>query len=338
MRTTRLVPLLLATLALAGTLLAQTPGPPAPKAGNPVVFMATTEGDLEIELFRDTAPKTVANFIGLAMGTKEFTDPRSGKKVKRPFYDGLTFHRVLRGYIIQGGCPLGNGKGTPGYEFEDEIDAPRRLERGVIAMANRGPNTNGSQFFITLVDTPQLAGRQTVFGRVIKGMDAVDRIGKVPVGSRGRPLREVLIILVRVKAAAAGEWVLDREYMERAFAEATLEATLERLRKEGWVGTPEQLVALEAEAKRLAKQTADKMRFDLSVHPDGKFETHGMIEGQAFSVAGTWAQDGITVKFTRTRVAGMDKADPVTEVGFLEGDVLTLRKPGQMDGIRLIRK
>ena len=245
---------------------------------NPVYVIQTTFGDIEVELFQDEAPKTVANFIGLAEGTKEFKDSKTGKTVKRPFYDGLIFHRVIKNFMIQGGCPLGNGQGGPGYVFDDEIDAKAlgldkikafdpqkgphrflairneqefqrnllaplfqkmnitsqkeldkrkaefeaRLEsltlmeayenlgyvysdkgskhapvRGALAMANAGPNTNGSQFFINLADTDWLAGKHTVFGKVIKGMDVVDKIGAVEVDSQNKPVKDVKIISIR---------------------------------------------------------------------------------------------------------------------------------------------
>ena len=252
----------------------------ATPTGNPVYIIKTSQGDIEVELFADAAPVTVDNFIGLAAGTKEFTDPATGKKAKRPFYDGLVFHRVLKDFMIQGGCPLGNGQGDPGYRFEDEIDADalglgklkamdlqrgphpffgirskqdfqamllqplfremnirsqedlekrkdevdkaltnltlkqayenmgyrysakgsgHPLVRGALAMANAGPNTNGSQFFINLVNTPWLAGKHTVFGRVAGGMEVVDKIGQVPVEAQGKPATDVVIISIRPK-------------------------------------------------------------------------------------------------------------------------------------------
>jgi peptidyl-prolyl cis-trans isomerase A (cyclophilin A) len=250
---------------------------------NPVYVIQTTLGDIEVELFQDEAPKTVANFIGLAEGTKEFKDSKTGKTVKRPFYDGLIFHRVIKNFMIQGGCPLGNGRGGPGYTFADEIDAKAlgldkikaidphkgpnpylmihskeeyqrnilmplfrkmninsqeeldkrkkevqaRLDnltlkeayenmgyvysengskhppvRGSLAMANAGPNTNGSQFFIDLVDTDWLTGRHTVFGKVVKGMDVVDKIGAVKVDSRQKPVKDVTIISIHRKTSS----------------------------------------------------------------------------------------------------------------------------------------
>ena len=250
---------------------------------NPVYVIQTTLGDIDVELFQNEASKTVANFIGLAEGTKEFDDSKTGKKVKRPFYNGLIFHRVIQNFMIQGGCPLGNGQGGPGYTFADEIDAtalgldkikafdpqkgPHRFlmirsqeefqrnilmplframninsqeeldkrkkefearldkltlkeayenmgyvysengsehppVRGSLAMANAGPNTNGSQFFINLVDTDWLTGKHTVFGKVVKGMDVVDKIGAVKVDSMQKPVKDVKIISIHRKTSS----------------------------------------------------------------------------------------------------------------------------------------
>jgi cyclophilin family peptidyl-prolyl cis-trans isomerase len=249
---------------------------------DPTCLIKTSKGDIIVRLFAEDAPITVDNFIGLAEGTMEFTDPNTKEKVKRPFYDNLTFHRVVKDFMIQGGCPLGTGAGGPGYTFGDEINATalgldkimaistvdgndtphpwlgiksqadfnrmvvlplvrsmgittneqlraradefqkraRELtikdvyanlgmrfdpnlnshppKRGCLAMANSGPNTNGSQFFIDLVDTPWLAGKHTVFGEVVKGMDVVDAIGDVPVDpNTSKPLEPVRIFSIR---------------------------------------------------------------------------------------------------------------------------------------------
>jgi peptidyl-prolyl cis-trans isomerase A (cyclophilin A) len=247
---------------------------------NPMCLIQMTVGNIEVELFQNDAPETVANFIGLAEGTKEFVDAKTRKKVKRPFYDDVIFHRVIKNFMLQAGCPLGNGTGGPGYTFADEIDAsalgldkikaidpkkgphpflaiknqedyqrnivmplfqqmnissqkeldekkeevksrlnsitlkdvyenmgysysdkgsPHPPVRGSLAMANAGPNTNGSQFFINLVDTDWLTGKHTVFGQVVKGMEVVDKIGSVAVDSRSKPLEKVKIISIRLK-------------------------------------------------------------------------------------------------------------------------------------------
>ncbi len=247
---------------------------------DPIALIKTNFGEIYVELFQKEAPETIANFIGLAEGTKEFTDPKTRTKVKRNFYDNLTFHRVIKKFMIQGGDPLGTGGGSPGYRFEDEINADslglqkikalddndrphpwllirsqndfnrvllfpllRRMrietqdemkkrmdevknrlnrmsikeayqnqgyrynpklkshypKRGVLAMANSGPNTNGSQFFINLVETGWLTGKHTVFGKVVKGMNVVDRIAEIPVEPRSsKPKRDVKILSIRV--------------------------------------------------------------------------------------------------------------------------------------------
>ena len=170
-------------------------------AGKVFANFTTTEGKFTVELFEKDAPKTVANFIGLADGTKEWTDPKSGAKVKKPFYDGLIFHRVISGFMIQGGDPLGTGTGDPGYKFADEFGSGRKLDKaGILAMANAGPNTNGSQFFITLAPTPHLTGKHTVFGEVTQGMNIVEKIGQVKTSKPGdKPVTPVVIQSVKIE-------------------------------------------------------------------------------------------------------------------------------------------
>jgi len=245
---------------------------------NPLLVMVTTRGDVLLELFPQEAPQTVANFVGLAEGTKAFLDPYTGQQSLRPFYDGLIFHRVIAGFMIQGGSPTGSGDGTPGFVFADEINAlslgldkmpvldedgypnpvlgiqnpqdfqqrvlmplyqsmgiasqaalearvseiderlrgmtvkqsfellgyryndtllSRAPVRGVLAMANTGPDSNGSQFFITLADATWLTGKYTVFGKVRAGLEVIDAIGKVRVNADNRPMQEVTILSVR---------------------------------------------------------------------------------------------------------------------------------------------
>jgi len=170
-------------------------------AGKVLAHFTTSEGAFTVELFEKDAPKTVANFVGLAEGTKEWTDPRTGEKVKKPLYNGLIFHRVIAGFMIQGGDPLGTGTGNPGYKFEDEFGSSRKIDKaGVLAMANAGPNTNGSQFFITLAPQPHLTGKHTVFGEVVQGMDVVNKIGNTKTTKPGdKPVTPITIQSVKIE-------------------------------------------------------------------------------------------------------------------------------------------
>jgi peptidyl-prolyl cis-trans isomerase A (cyclophilin A) len=164
----------------------------------------TTEGNFTVRLYEDEAPKTVENFIGLAEGTKEWIDPRSNKRVKQPYYDGVIFHRVIEGFMIQGGDPLGQGIGGPGYNFADEFHPKLRHSKpGILSMANRGPNTNGGQFFITLAPTPHLDDRHSVFGEVVEGMDVVKKIGSTATGDRDRPLKDIAIQAITIERKSA---------------------------------------------------------------------------------------------------------------------------------------
>ena len=160
----------------------------------------TSEGAFTVRLFEQETPNTVANFVGLAEGTREWEDPVKRQPIRKPFYDGLIFHRVIGGFMIQGGCPMGNGMGGPGYKFGDEFHPSRRHDKaGILSMANAGPNTNGSQFFITLGPTPHLDNRHSVFGEVVSGMDVVSRIGSVATGRQDRPLNDVVIESVKIE-------------------------------------------------------------------------------------------------------------------------------------------
>jgi peptidyl-prolyl cis-trans isomerase A (cyclophilin A) len=138
----------------------------------------TDKGEIVCELFEDDAPGTVANFVGLASGTKEFTDPKTGKKVKRAYYDGLTFHRVIKDFMIQGGCPVGTGSGGPGFTIKDELSGKKQVhKKGSLSMAKTAaPDSGGSQFFICHTPQPHLDRKHTVFGEVVSGMDAVLKI------------------------------------------------------------------------------------------------------------------------------------------------------------------
>jgi len=270
---------ILLTLLLYLHFAAAAPLAAAENQKNPVCIVKTSSGDILLELFAGEAPETVKNFIALAEGRKEYTDPNTRVKVKKPFYDNLIFHRVIKDFMLQGGCPKGDGTGGPGYTFDDEINAialgldkikafqpdgtwhpslmvrsredisrmvvmplARKMgiasqeqfqariqevqqkvselslkdcyenlgyryndtlkstppKRGVIAMANSGPNSNGSQFFINLVDTPWLAGKHTVFGKVIQGMEVVDKIAEVPVDEHSKPQKTVRILSIRL--------------------------------------------------------------------------------------------------------------------------------------------
>ena len=161
----------------------------------------TNHGDIVINLFEDQAPKTVANFVGLATGTKEYTDPATGRKTTGRFYDGVIFHRVIEGFMIQGGDPEGTGRGGPGYTFDDEFHPDLVFNKPyLLAMANAGPGTNGSQFFITVGPTPHLNRRHTIFGEVAdqSSRAVVDRIAKVRTGRNDRPVDPVVISSVDV--------------------------------------------------------------------------------------------------------------------------------------------
>jgi peptidyl-prolyl cis-trans isomerase A (cyclophilin A) len=179
----------------------------------PYAVFQTNHGTFVAKLFEDKAPRTVANFIGLAMGEKEYLDPASRQKTKGHYYDGIIFHRVIDGFMLQGGDPTGTGRGGPGYQFADEFHRDlRHTGPGILSMANAGPNTNGSQFFVTVAPTPHLDNKHAVFGEVVEGMDVVYNIAKTPTGPGNRPLEPVVMESVRVyrgeeayKQALSGE-------------------------------------------------------------------------------------------------------------------------------------
>jgi len=165
-------------------------------ADNLYATFKTSRGDVVVQLFPNHAPKTVENFVGLAEGTKEWTDPRSRQPSNERFYDGLGFHRVIDGFMIQGGCPLGNGTGGPGYTFKDEFHPELAFTKPyLLAMANSGPSTNGSQFFITVGPTPHLNHKHTIFGEVADqaSRDVVDTIGTTSTDRQSRPTEPVQI-------------------------------------------------------------------------------------------------------------------------------------------------
>ncbi|MEK6544032.1 MAG: peptidylprolyl isomerase [Elusimicrobiota bacterium] len=169
------------------------------EAGLYVTF-ETSMGKIGCKLFENESPKTVANFTELAEGKREWADPKTGAKVKRPLYDGLVFHRVIPSFMIQGGDPMGNGTGGPGYKFEDEFSSLKFDRPGLLAMANAGPNTNGSQFFITEGLTPHLTNRHTIFGACDDaGLELVKQIARVDRDQRDRPIKDVVMKKVRIE-------------------------------------------------------------------------------------------------------------------------------------------
>jgi peptidyl-prolyl cis-trans isomerase A (cyclophilin A) len=170
------------------------------RAPGTYAILETSQGSIVCRLFEKEAPQTVANFVGLAEGTKEFSDPRTGQKTKRPFFDGLVFHRVIPEFMIQGGCPLGTGTGGPGYRFGDEFHPSLRHDKaGKLSMANSGPGTNGSQFFVTVAPTPWLDGKHSIFGEIVEGQDVADKISKLPRDGSDRPRTPVTLQHVRIE-------------------------------------------------------------------------------------------------------------------------------------------
>ena len=172
-------------------------------AGTYAIF-STTEGKITVKLFEAVAPKTVANFISLAEGSKEWTHPTTRAKSTDKLYDGTIFHRVIPDFMIQGGDPAGNGMGGPGYRFEDETaGSPHKFDTpGKLAMANSGPNTNGSQFFLTLAPTTWLTGKHTIFGEVVEGQDIVVKISKVARNGQDKPHKPVVLESVTIERVA----------------------------------------------------------------------------------------------------------------------------------------
>ena len=186
-----------------------TPDPSKPSAAKygPGIYahFTTTNGNFIVKFFDKEAPETVANFVGLAEGKKAWTDPRTGRQIRRPYYRNVLFHRIIPGFMIQGGDPEGTGMGGPGYTFEDEIvPSLRHNKPGIVSMANRGPDTNGGQFFITVAPYPSLDGKYSIFGEVVEGLNNVVAMSKVQTtGPRGdppnKPLKDVVINNVRIE-------------------------------------------------------------------------------------------------------------------------------------------
>jgi peptidylprolyl isomerase len=199
----------------------------ATKADGLYAVFETSMGPIVCQLHYDKVPVTVANFVGLAAGEREWRDPKTGEMVTRPFYDGLKFHRVIASFMIQGGCPLGNGRGGPGYSFTDEFHADlRHSAPGVLSMANSGPNTNGSQFFITHVATPWLDDKHSVFGQCILGQDVVNAMAEVEMKGPGPqpsiPVEDIMlerVLIVRTGAEAeAFDWTAEFAKQEEVIA------------------------------------------------------------------------------------------------------------------------
>jgi peptidyl-prolyl cis-trans isomerase A (cyclophilin A) len=167
--------------------------------------LRTNRGDVVVRLFPDHAPKTVRNFVELAEGSREWTNPTTGQPSKDRLYDGTLFHRVIPDFMIQGGDPLGTGTGGPGYKFADEFSPDLGFDRPyLLAMANAGPGTNGSQFFITTTPTPWLTGKHTIFGEVVSGAEVVDAISREQTGRADRPVQDVVLEAVEISDDASG--------------------------------------------------------------------------------------------------------------------------------------
>ena len=163
----------------------------------------TSKGTFKVRLMPEHAPVTVENFVGLAAGTREWTDPRTGQRTSQPLYSGTLFHRVIADFMIQAGDPTGTGRGGPGYRFADECPpaGPKFDRAGLLAMANTGPSTNGSQFFVTLAPTPWLDGKHTIFGEVVEGMEVVTAISTVKTTPQDRPTPDVVLEQVLIEDA-----------------------------------------------------------------------------------------------------------------------------------------
>lgn len=167
----------------------------------PTATFVTNKGTFKATLMPEHAPKTVANFVDLATGNRTWSHPSDRSERNEPLYAGTIFHRVIPDFMIQGGDPLGTGTGGPGYEFEAEVSSGPSFDRpGLLAMANAGPNTNGSQFFVTVAATPWLTGKHTIFGEITEGMDVVAAIATVPTGAQDRPVEDVVLEKVEIES------------------------------------------------------------------------------------------------------------------------------------------
>jgi peptidyl-prolyl cis-trans isomerase A (cyclophilin A) len=198
---------IVACLLVSSVCFAADPAPKADaKAKTPTkekkmyAVFETSMGNFKALLYADKAPKTVANFKGLATGTKEWTNPKTHKKEKKPLYDGTIFHRIIKSFMIQGGDPQGDGRGGPGFQFDNEISPDLKHNKpGILAMANAGPNTNGSQFYVTIEAKPYLDGSYSIFGEVVEGMDVVKKISEVATNPQDKPLKDVVLKKVKIE-------------------------------------------------------------------------------------------------------------------------------------------
>jgi len=256
---------------LAAGALAATSGLAAPSGLKDGLYaeIKTSKGTILLELEFEKAPLTVANFVGLAEGTKHYSRDGSAPKAQgKPFYDGLTFHRVIADFMIQGGCPQGTGRGGPGYRFPDEIDPTlKHTGPGILSMANGGPGTNGSQFFITHKETPWLDGRHTVFGHVVKGQDVVNKI------ARGDKIESVKIIRVGAKAEAFKGDEAHFQQLKKALGDIT--AKLEREHGKKAIETPSGLKYIVL--KEGTGEKAGKGR-DIKAHYEGRLENGRLFD------------------------------------------------------------
>lgn len=186
--------------AFRGTYVRALAGQPDRREMSTAKFV-TSEGTFTVKLMPEHAPTTVANFVDLATGKREWKDPRDGQRKSEPLYNGTIFHRVIPDFMIQGGDPQGTGMGGPGYRFEDECPpgGPSFDRPGLLAMANSGPNTNGSQIFVTVKPTPWLTGKHTIFGEVTEGMDIVDAIATAPTGAQDKPATDIVLERVEIE-------------------------------------------------------------------------------------------------------------------------------------------
>lgn len=201
-------------------------GPELDSSKDYYAAMHTSMGTLKLRLFADKAPITVKNFVNLAEGTREWKDPKTGETVKRPFYNGLIFHRVIPDFMIQGGCPLGRGTGDPGYRYKDEFDPSLQFNKpGLLANANSGPGTNGSQFFVTEKNTEWLTNKHTIFGELVDPADLekVKAIARVPKGAQDRPLKEVRLEKLEIIRVDKGTDVSKVNFGEEKKADAAAE-------------------------------------------------------------------------------------------------------------------